>query len=159
MAQRRGQKRGQDDRVIWAARIIFAGVLLVGLGYLYFNPTTPALKSASPNVLDRAFSDSVLVLFRIGLVVFGAFVAAAIALRVILGIFDVKTAWGDLAPIVEQGTEPIRVQMQSVTTQLQKSIDDLRRDTNTKFEALSKDVIEPLTETMVSLQEKIDASK
>jgi hypothetical protein len=150
----------KQRRAEWAGRVVFAVAFLVGIAYLvYVGQSPPRLKSTSPNILDRAFPDAILDLFRIGLVLFGAYIVATIVQRVIDGAFEFKTAWGELpprvAPIVTQATEPIRTDMEKATQDLQTAIEKVRSETDTKLQKLATDVIEPLTEAMVALQKKV----
>ncbi len=157
------QRRKWADR---AARVMFVIVLVGGLYWLWTAPASKPYQPANPSFWDRAFSDRLLDLFRVGLVAAAAFVAASIVQRLVLAELAFKGPAGvelaelpRVAPIVAQATEPIRDEVQKATEELQTAIEGLRTETNTKFRQLTLEVIQPLTDQMEALQEQTGAER
>ena len=137
---------------LWAA---FAFTAVVGLIWLGTGPavSTPNVgkPTSPPSVWDRAFTDRLLDLLRIGLVLFGAVVAATIAQRLVLGRLAFKAGPIEFEDLVE---EAVSQGTQEVNAATEKALKELREETNQRLKELA-DIVAPLAERMAILEQKV----
>ena len=62
-----------------------------------------------------------------------------------------------MAPIVFEATQPIRDEVQKATQELERRIAALETETEGRFETLGRDVIQPLTKALATLEEEVAA--
>jgi hypothetical protein len=132
---------------------VFVAILWVGVGSLLHAPASAVASGNS--VLDRAFSPEVLQVIRLGLVVFAAFVGAALVQRTILGKFGFKVGPIELAELEDLGPV-LAPAIKKVGDDFKEELEKLSAETNARFEALNI-ALQELDATLVEFDSRIQA--
>jgi hypothetical protein len=145
------RRQGQAD---WAGRVVFVLSVLAGTGYLWlWSPTTNYQGTVSQAIWDRAFTNGLLDLFRVGVVILGAFVAGGIAQRLWLGEFAIEASIFKLAPVVRS----VERAAEDINEAVAKATRTLQTQTNDRFAELAR-IVAALTDSVANLQADAEAS-
>jgi hypothetical protein len=152
MASQTSQEARKYQQAEWAGRIVFAVTLLVGLSYLIWGPPTAYRGQVSQSMWDRAFSNSVLDLLRVAVVVLAAYVVGGVAQRLWLGEFGFEASVFKLAPVVKRFERAA----EDINTAVAQATEKLQTQTSARFDKLAG-LLEKLTDSVAKLQERLDA--
>src|SRR5207253_1588247 len=115
-------------------RLVFGLVGAAGIAYLLFGPKTNYSGQISQAIWDRAFTNDILDVLRVGVVVVVAFVAGGITQRVILGDFSLETSLFKLAPVVRASIQRTAEDLNKATAQ---AVVRLQRQTTSQIDRLA----------------------
>lgn len=153
MAREQNPELQKHQRAEWAGRVVFVAGLLVGLGYLlWWGPRTTYQGQVSQAIWDRAFTNSVLDLMRIALVMLSAFVAGGVAQRLWLGEFGFEASIFKLTPVVKRFERAA----DDINTAVAQATKNLQDQTNSRFDTLAE-ILAKLTASVENLQDRLDA--
>jgi hypothetical protein len=151
---REAQKYGNAEAV---GKVAFGLVGVAGAAYLLWGPKTTYSGQVSQAIWDRAFTNVILDLLRIAVIILAAFVAGGIAQRVWLGDFSLETSIFKLAPVVGASIQRTADDLNKATSQAVARLQEQTTNQIDKLAGIVEESVANQQKGLADLTTKVDA--